>query len=241
MRGTLSPHGIGLLLALCLPLHASAIDAPTAFWSGIWGQCYDVHLSGFDSRIEEFKLYLVQGRNWEERVISEKAEIDNLINGTCKAWSADPNGSEPLTAFRTEFPKVARQAHQINNKANGFLLPKLDLWTKLEEAELEGYGLFDGSPMTWDMFPCAAAFGSMQSRINARLGELRAKVDELRAKCPIASDDLAIKNTTKAYGQGSGKTVPVPGGTSPRKGSDITNTQKAIDDEKKAKAILEKK
>lgn len=230
-----------LACALLAPLHASAgTSSHTAFWSGIWDQCYDVHLEGFDDRIEDFKRYLVKGRNWEDRVDAEKADIDALIGGTCKEWAADPNGDKPLRQFLIEFPRVVKQANAINEKANDYLLPTLNLWTKLEEAELAEMDLFDGGPLSWDLFPCSVAFTSMEDKIQARLGELRAKIDELRAKCPHGADDLPAISTTKKFGVGSGKGAGVPSGSSPRQGSDITNTQKAIDDERKAKEFLEK-
>lgn len=214
-----------------------------SFWKGMWANCHDVHSPGFDQRIEEFKKYLREGNKWEQSVELEKAEIRTIINKTCVSWAADPNGHEHLKDFRTRYAKVSKEAIDISDKANGYLLPTIKNWTLLMQAECaEAISFPEEEPLVWERdFPCSQSFTAAINRIETRMKEVTELFNEVKKKCPIAADELDIKITTKTYGQGAPSIKNSVKDQKARTGSDISGTQNAIRADKKAKSIIQKK
>lgn len=235
------------LIANCL-LWSPAAKGSTessAYWTAMWANCHDVHTPGFDSRIEDFKSYLKQANSWEQDVEKEKVELDHIINKTCVAWAADPNGSTHLQEFRKRYGDASAKAIAISDKANGYLLPTLKSWTALQIEECSKYITFpDEEKLSWSLFPCSESFTSAENRIQKLVVEVSEKFNQIKEKCPIAADHLDVKQVESSVGQGAPEKGKLKNTTKENAGkgeSDISGTRKAIEADKKASEIIRKK
>lgn len=171
------------------------------------------------------------GNKWEPQLTDTLTEIDTFLAKDCKAYNDSRNSPELLAAFVPRLQAVSgkvSEARRLGLEATG----------RLASATARLADLHRKLGLDTRKTPCMAKLQERTAHSQSRMQALLARTQKIEKLCPITMETAPKAKAPQAYGQGA----PVPGKAAVTRtpasngASDLTGTQKAIDDARKGAA-----
>jgi hypothetical protein len=209
----------GLLLTL---LSFSSNGHAQFSWDNNLQLCLGLSSSSFQAQIPKFKEKVNDGKTWDTQIVVEKSALTKMINVTCPAYLANPNGDTALTQFRAAFSDVTQRALTTKATANSIQAYFDSLYEDSKRVYLQ-------AGVAFESFPCGKAMKASETHLSDGETFIENQFQILQTKCPTiakmeAAAAAAFHSSPAPTGQGApGATEK--NGTSKNPASSITGVE----------------
>jgi hypothetical protein len=218
-----------LLVAATLPLCALA-EGQDSLWTEVYKSCIGLSDPHFQDNTKKFQDFLKQGTGWDQRVVVQRAALNKLVNVSCPAYLASPNGDGALSAFIKEYTGATTAALLLKKDADA-----IENYFDSESQRAEKY--FLQMRVLFKSTPCAKAMQRTKAHFSTEKAWVENKFAELKSKCPAIADAqtaqvISAKNAEAAAKAIAKKTEKKLSGKSKPGESDVTGVQEDIEKQK---------
>lgn len=198
-------------------------DAEPSVWDRSLEFCAGLSSAAFQEHMPLFQERLREGRKWDADIARVKGELQAMIEVTCPAFLANPNGSTELPKFSATYYGLTKRVLEARAVSAGIV-------AFLNREYLAARKHYLGAGVAFESFPCAKALDAAKARVTREEKGIESQFQLLKSKCPA----LAEAQEAAAQSAARGRLAPSPqasaasagkkgqGGESKREGSTIT-------------------